>query len=394
MHVVQAGQQPVLGIEIIFRRGGIKHEEQDAACFFALKMLSEGTHLRTAYQISNFVDSLGAYLQLSPGLDRSSLEVYCLSKHANQLLLLLQEILTQPAFSETEFSKLKGRQKQQIRLSNEKISTLASKEIKTVLFGEEHPYGKSLTEASVDALNKAHIVSFYEKHLRSSWEVLLSGDVSSEVVASVERHLGQLPMDENKSASSPPPEFLPATHRLIERTDSLQSSLRVGLPLFKKDHPDYHSMRLVNTLLGGYFGSRLMRNIREEKGLTYGISSGMATLEDSGYLVVGTEVKKEYTQLALDEIRKEATLLCHKKVGAIELETVKSYLAGRFLKSVDTPFALAEKFKNIYLYGLTYDFYENYIKTLNTITSQQVLEVANQYLITDQWREVIVGGYA
>lgn len=394
VHVVRAGQQPVVGIEIVFRRGGIKHETQDAACFFALKMLSEGTQNRTAYQVSNYVDSLGAYLQLSPGLDRSSVEIYCLSKHADQLLQLLQEILTQPAFAEAELAKLKDRQKQQIRLSNEKISTLASKEMKAVLFGQNQPYGKSLTEASVDVVTREDMAAFYENCLRHSWEVVLSGDVNPAVIASVERHLGVLPMIENEGPLPPVPEFQPVAQRLIERTDSLQSSLRVGLPLFKKDHPDYHAMRIVNTILGGYFGSRLMRNIREEKGLTYGVSSGLATLADGGYLVVGTEVKKKYTQLALDEIYKEINLLCQQKVATTELETVKSYLAGRLLKSVNTPFALAEKFKNIHLYGLTYDFYQNYLKTLETITPQQVLTVANRYLVADQWREVVVGGYA
>ena len=395
VHIVRAGQQPVVSIEVIFRRGGIKHETHDAACFFALKMLSEGTQNRSAYQVSNFVDSLGAYLQLAPGLDHSSVEIYCLSKHADQLLLLLQEILTQPAFAEAELTKLKSRQKQQIRLSNEKISTLAAKEMKAVLFGQDHPYGKSLTEASVDAIKREDVVAFYERCLGTSWEVVLSGDVNPAVVASVERHLGGLSLAGNELPLPPPAlPFQPVTQRLVERDDSLQSSLRLGLPLFKKDHPDYHAMRIVNTIFGGYFGSRLMRNIREEKGLTYGISSGMATLEDGGYLVVGTEVKKKFTQLALDEIYQEANLLCQNKVPTAELATVKNYLAGRLLKSVNTPFSLAEKFKNIYLYGLTYDFYQNYLKTLETITPQQVLTVANRYLIADQWREVIVGGYA
>jgi predicted Zn-dependent peptidase len=168
----------------------------------------------------------------------------------------------------------------------------------------------------------------------------------------------------------------------------------MGLPLFKKDHPDYHVMQLLNTLLGGYFGSRLMRNIREEKGLTYGISSGLATLEEGGYLVIGTEVKKEFTQVVLDEIYKEVDALCHKQVGTVELETVKSYLAGKLLKSMNTPFALAGKFKNIYLDGLTYDFYRNYLKALEKTTPQQVRAVANRYLVTDQWHEIVVGEFA
>ena len=396
VHIIRAGKQPVVGIEVIFRQGGIKHEQKSAACFFTLKMLSEGTRSRSAYQLSNFVDAVGAYLQLTPGLDRSSVEVYSLHKHADALLGLLREILTESSFPEAELMKLKAIQKQNIRVSNEKSNVLSSKKMKAVLFGEDQPYGKSLTETSIDALVRQDLSEFYEKNLRTHWEIILSGDVTVEVLASVEHHLGQIPISEtNQPFPAANVRFLPVSKgNLIERPDNLQSSLRIGMPLFKKDSPDYHVMRVVNTILGGYFGSRLMRNIREERGLTYGISSGMVTLEDSGYLVIGTDVKKKFTQLALDEIYREVDVLRSEPVDVVELTTVKNYLAGKLLNSVDTPFALAEKFKNIYLYGLTYGFYQNYLKTLNAITSDHVQAAANRYLLAEEMREVIVGGYA
>ena len=396
VHVIRAGKQPVVGIEIVFRQGGIKHEAQNAACFFAIKMLGEGTRQRTAYQLSNVVDSRGAYLQFSPGLDRSSVEVYTLGKHVDVLLGLLREILTEPTFPAVELAKLKDIQQQHIRVSNEKSNVVASKKMKALLFGEEQPYGKSLTESPIQALDRQDLIRFYENNLRSHWEVILSGDVTESTLTSVEEHFGNISLVESDAlATTADPQFLPASRgNLIERSDNLQSSLRIGMPLFKKDAPDYLAMRIVNTILGGYFGSRLMRNIREEKGLTYGISSGVITLADAGYLVIGTEVKKNFTQLVLDEIYREVELLRREPVEITELNTVKNYLAGKLLNSVDTPFALAEKFKNIYLHGLTYGFYQNYLKTLNTITPERLQEVAYQHLVAEKMREVIVGGYA
>ena len=396
VHIIRAGKQPVVGIEIVFRHGGIKHEQQDATCFFAVKMLGEGTRHRTAYELSSLVDSLGAYLQLSPGVDRSSVEIYTLTKHVDALLLLLREIMTESIFPEIELSKLKEIQKQHIRVSNEKSNVVSSKKMKALLFGGDQPYGRSLTEPPIDALTRQDVETFYKNHLRSHWEVILSGDVTTETLASVEEYLGTLPLVESQHLTTDvKPRFLPASKGiLIERSGNLQSSLRIGMPLFKKDNSDYLEMRIVNTILGGYFGSRLMRNIREEKGLTYGISSGVVTLEDAGYLVIGTEVKKKFTQLALDEIYREIERLRHEPVGVVELHTVKNYLAGKLLNSVDTPFALAEKFKNIYMHGLTYDFYQNYLKTLNTVTPERLLEVAHHYLIAEEMSEVIVGGYA
>ena len=396
VHVIRAGKQPVVGIEIVFRRGGIKHETQPAACFFAIKMLSEGTRQRTAYQVSTLVDSRGAYLQCSPGVDRSSVEIYTLGKHVDVLLTLLREVLTEPVFPDAELAKLKDIQRQHIRVSNEKSNVVASKQMKALLFGPDQPYGKSLTESFINALTQPDVVRFYERNLRSHWEVIVSGDVTKSTLDAVENHLGTIPLTEFRDFSPiPTPRFLPPSKgNLIERSDNLQSSLRLAMPLFKKDAPDYLLMRIVNTILGGYFGSRLMRNIREEKGLTYGISSGVVSLEDVGYLVIGTEVKKQLTRLALDEIYREIERLRHEPVGVVELNTVKNYLAGKLLNSVDTPFALAEKFKNIYLHGLTYDFYQNYLKTLNTITPEQLQAVAHRYLVAEEIREIIVGGYA
>ena len=396
VHIIRAGKQPIVGIEIVFRRGGIKHESRNAACFFAIKMLGEGTRQRTTYQISNLVDSLGAYLQFSPGLDRSSIEIYTLEKHVSTLLELLREVLTEPSMPEVELAKLKDIQTQHIRVSNEKSNIVASKKMKALLFGEDQPYGKSLTESSVSGIARQDLVDFYNDNLRSHWEVILSGDVTESTLALVEDHLGSIPVVEPSAYTTIfAPRFLPTFKgNLIERPDSLQSSLRIGMPLFKKDAPDYLAMRIVNTILGGYFGSRLMQNIREEKGLTYGISSGVVTLEDTGYLVIGTEVKKKFTQLVLDETYREIELLRTKPVELTELDTVRNYLAGKLLNSINTPFALAEKFKNIYMHGLTYGFYQNYLKTLNTVTPERLQKVAQQYLITEEMREVIVGGYA
>lgn len=395
VHSIRAGKQPILGIEVIFRQGGIKHESQDGACFLTLKMLSEGTRHRSAYQISQLIDSVGAYLRLSPGTDRSSVEVYTISKHADVLLRLLRELLTEAAFPQAELAQLKARQKQQIRVSNEKSNVVASRKMKRVLFGEQ-AYGKSLTEASTEAVSQSDLLNFYENNLRSSWEIILSGDVTDEIKGLIAHHLGDISIPPIQSLESTSElRFMPTSKgNLVKRPKSLQSSIRMGVPLFKKDHPDYYAIRILNTVLGGYFGSRLMRNIREEKGLTYGISSGVITPEDGGYLMIGTDVRKELTQLAMDEIYREIEQLRNQPVTSVELKTVTNYLAGRFLNSVDTPFALAEKFKNIYSHGLTYDFYRNYLKMLDTITPERIQEVAHQYLRADRTSEVVVGEYA
>ncbi|MGB3587101.1 MAG: pitrilysin family protein, partial [Tunicatimonas sp.] len=349
-----------------------------------------------AYSISNLIDSYGAFLQLNPGLDYASIEIYTLKKYVDPLLSLLAELLTEATFPNDELEKLKAIQIQKIRVSNEKTSTVASKKMRAVLFGENQPYGKTLTEDGVANVRQSSLVEFYQNHISANWEVIVSGQVDDEVLTLLEKHIGTLTTEYRDSTKQTAiwADLSQEKKHLEERPTSLQSSIRVGIPLFTRDHPDAIPMRVLNTVLGGYFGSRLMKNIREEKGLTYGIYSSMVSLQEAGYLVIGTDVKKELTQSALTEIYREIAILRDQPIDTIELNTVKNYMAGRLLTSVDTPFALAEKFKSIYLHNLTYAYFQDYLRAMNEINAQPLQQLAQHYFQEENWFEVVVGSYS
>lgn len=393
LHVIQAGKQPVVGIELIFKNAGIKHEPRAGVSFFTIKMLSEGTAHRSAFEISEYIDKFGAFLQLLPGVDYATVSLYCLSKHADALSSLLHELTTDASFPAEELAKLKTRQQQRLKVSNEKSSVVASKKLKSVLFGNTHPYGRTLQEEDINQVNQEDLTNFFATHLRSGLEIVVSGDAHQAVIQSIDRHFGQLSSHDQVLSPTAPIDTASEKQHLVEKPDNLQSSIRMGIPLFTKQHPDYSRFSVVNTLIGGYFGSRLMRNIREEKGLTYGISSAMVVHQEAGYFVIGTDVKKALTQLAIDEIYKEIEAIQTQPVGEVELNTVKNYMAGRLLSSVDTPFALAEKFKNIYLYGLGYDFYKNHLTAINAIDAEAIQHMASKYLTISDIKEVVVGNY-
>jgi predicted Zn-dependent peptidase len=180
------------------------------------------------------------------------------------------------------------------------------------------------------------------------------------------------------------------TH-FIEKPDAIQSAVRVGRLLFNKKDPDYFKFQVLNTVLGGYFGSRLMANIREDKGYTYGIGSGLASLVNGGYFFISTEVGVDVTNNTLSEIYKEIKLLREQPVNNEELETVRNYVLGQFLRSVDGPYSLADKFKAIWEFGLGYDYFENYFKAVKTITPKEIQELANKYLQEEDLIELVVG---
>lgn len=393
VHTIKAGKQPVLSIEFMFK-AGIKHEPQNGVAFFTTKMLAEGTKNRSAAEISNYIDQYGAYLHLNSTPDFSTLELYTLAKHADPALKLLSELVAASVFPDTELSILKSIQQEQLRVNNEKSNVLASKKVKAALFGEHHPYGRLLTEEAIHQIDREALHHFFLQRYQSEFEIILSGQVETETLHLLEKYFGHIEqpatLQKDHQVGQPTPD-----HRnriVIEKPENLQSSIRVGKVLFTRNHPDFAKVKVVNTLLGGYFGSRLMRNIREDKGFTYGISSGIATFQETGYLVIGTDVKKEFTLQTLEEIYKEIDKLQREPVSADELHTLKNYMVGRLLSSVDTPFALADKFKNIYLYGLDYDYYTHYLQTINRMDADSIQDTAKKYLQTDTMKEVVVGG--
>lgn len=389
LHVIRVNNQPVFKIEIVLKASKW-NEPQNGVSSFALKMLSEGTLKRTATQIADYIDGLGAFLEITPGLDYSSLSIYALSKHFNLIVGLLAELLYESTFPSAELETMKNIKIQSLKVDEEKSNVVASKVFRENLFGKSHPYGQALKAPHVEKVDKALLQYYHQSQMGSEFEIILSGDIPNSFKG-LEQAFSRKP----SAKALPPIHIMPDPIKglsVVEKKDALQSSIRLGCRLVAKRHADYLPLLVVNEILGGYFGSRLMKNIREEKGYTYGISSNIANMKHMGYFVVGTDVKKEFTQNTLDEIYKEIDILKREPVSADELDTVKNYMAGSLLASINTPFALADKFKSVYFHGLGYKFYQDYLGTLNAITPEQIQSLAVKYLNREQMTEVVVGG--
>jgi predicted Zn-dependent peptidase len=210
----------------------------------------------------------------------------------------------------------------------------------------------------------------------------------------VEATLGQLKFPTSDVKFPRATGFLPPQkHQIfVPKADSTQASVRVGRTLFNRNNPDYLPLRVLNEIFGGYFGSRLMKNIREEKGFTYGISSSLASTYADGYWIIGADVNKDVAQQTIDEIYKEMDILCKEPVPADELETVRNYMLGSFANSINTPFVLAERFKTVHFLGMSYDYYEQFIRTVQTISAEELLHIAQKHYKPELMTEVIVGG--
>jgi predicted Zn-dependent peptidase len=168
-------------------------------------------------------------------------------------------------------------------------------------------------------------------------------------------------------------------------------SIRLGKILFNRSNPDYPAMQVVNTVLGGYFGSRLMRNIREDKGYTYGIGSAISSLQQTGYFIIASEVNSKFSQETIQEIKKEIEILQKTLIPEEELKKVKSYMLGQLIRSVDGPFSLSDTYLNIWLQGLDLSYYKKYIKTVKAISTKDIQYLSKKYLEIDSLIEIIAG---
>ncbi|HBC78429.1 MAG TPA: hypothetical protein DCZ51_07355 [Bacteroidales bacterium] len=177
----------------------------------------------------------------------------------------------------------------------------------------------------------------------------------------------------------------------MKKKGAVQTAIRIGSSSINKRHPDYPGMKFLNVMLGGYFGSRLMKNIREEKGLTYGIHSSVSSFNLSGFKLISTEVGRENTGRAIDEIYREINRLLTEPVSKNELEVVRKYMSGEMVRMFDGPFAIAESFKAVWEFGLDLNYFVGMMDKIRTITSDEIIRLANTYYKQDDLYEITVG---
>jgi zinc protease len=393
LHVINVGEQPLVRIECLFQ-AGTWYEPERATSLFTVKMMNEGTSTRSSRQISEYVDQYGAFIEFNHGVDKITVTVYSLVKYLPEILVLLSDILQDSLFPERELDNLKNITLQTLKVNLEKNAYVANALFRSHLFGENHPYGKSLREEDILSKEPEGLKAFYHQRIRGkSFDIVLAGKVSDKEIGLVNRYLGQLSVS-SANGLDRPADAQVTTYQpvLVTKEESLQSTIRLGRRLFPRRHPDYARLSVLNEVLGGYFGSRLMKNIREDKGFTYGISSNLAAFQKEGYWLIGTDVKRESTGQTLREIEKEIERLRTEPVDAYELETVRNYMIGSFAGSLNTAFDIADRFKITYFEGLPLDYYDHYIDRVQSVSAADLLELANTYLVREAFQEVVVGG--
>ncbi|MBN8702682.1 MAG: insulinase family protein [Bacteroidetes bacterium] len=392
VYIVNAGEQDLIRIEFVFD-AGIKYQSKPLLASSVANNVFEGTVKYSAQQIAEKLDYFGAFFETEVNQDTATVTLYTLNKHLSNTLSFFYETFSSAIFPKEELDLYLQNKKSKYLVSSKKVNSVARKKFNELLFGEKHPLGYYVQLEDYDAISVADLKSFFDKYYTASnCKIIVSGKVPTTIIDLLNTCLGDL-----KSNSSIQPFTIHAIQstqqkiNCIVKDDAIQSAIRIGRVLFNRTHPDFVPMLVVNTILGGYFGSRLMSNIREDKGYTYGIGSGLVSMKDLGYFFISTEVGVDVCASAINEIYFELDKLCTDLVADSELELVKNYMLGVFLRTIDGPFALADKFKNINDYNLTYDYYTHYVNTVKNITANQIRDLANKYLAKQNMIELVVG---
>lgn len=379
----------VVRFSFVFRAGtSVQHKPFAASA--AANMLGEGSNRLTAQQIAEQLDFYGSYFDVNIDRDYVYISFCSLRKFFMPTLEVAREIILNPAFPEHEFDVYCSKRKQNLAIERKKVDMQSRELFASALFGAEHPYGISSPEACYDELTREDLIDVYRKlYTATNCFVVCSGQLDDEVMGHIRAMAEALPEGESVDITLPQ---TTTTHQMRRDIDTaLQSSVRVGRLLFPRNHPDFVGMQVVAAVLGGYFGSRLMQNLREEHGYTYGVMAAMVNFDKEGYLAIATQVAREVREEVLTEIYYEIERLRNELIPEDELQMVKNVMIGEILRILDGPFGIADVTIENIMCGMDNSATEHSVEQIIAITAEQVRDLAAKYLRREDLVEVVVG---
>ncbi len=392
VYQLQTGTQDIVKLEFIFEAGNW-FEEKKLVAWFTNKMLKEGTRKYSAGQIAEKIDYYGAHLELTSDKDMAYVTLYTLNKHLSDVLPVVEEVLFHPTFPENELAIKIQNKKQEYIVNSEKVRNLARWKFNELIFGETHPYGRFINPDDYNAVYQDDLIDFHQhNYFVKDCKIIAAGKIRKDLLPILNNCFGTYSDQFERNTNNRnliEPGNLHIVHFIKE--NALQSAIRIGKKLFNKKHPDFLKLNVLNTIIGGYFGSRLMTNIREDKGYTYGIGSAIVSMQHSGYFFIASEIGTEVTQNAIDEIYREIDVLQNEKVPESELNLVKNYMLGSFLRSIDGPFALSESFKGLVEYGLDFNYLKSFVNIVKQTNADEIQLLAQRYLDRNSLFELKVG---
>lgn len=392
IYIIDCPEYEVVRVSFVFHAGTITQKHPFTASATA-NMLAEGSKELTSQQIAEKLDYYGSYFDINIDRDYSYITFCSLAKFFPQTAEVIEQIILHPTFPESEVATYCNKRSQQLSIERRKVETRAREHFAKAIFGENHPYGISYPESEYANLTRNHLEEHYkERYTAQNCMVVCSGHIYPNILEEIVSITEQLPST-GLLYSQPIPPFESCHEKMIQHDGAVQSSIRMGRLLFSRTHEDFIPMQVLSTVLGGYFGSRLMQNLRERSGFTYGVFSAMVNFQHTGYLAIATQVGTEVTQEALNQIAHEIEILRNNPIPEDELNLVKNIMAGEMMRILDGPFGIADVTTENILCGFDNSHINDNLKRIRNTNSEELLALAQKYLCTDDMVTVVVGDF-
>lgn len=392
IYIINSPEYEVVRLSFVFHAGTITQRHPFTASATA-NMLAEGTATLSSQQIAERLDYFGSYFDINIDRDYSYITFCSLSKFFPQTADVIEQVILHPTFPKQEVETYCAKRRQQLAIERRKVETIAREKFAHAIFGKNHPYGISYSEDMYDTLTREHIEEHYRRcYTAQRCIVVCSGNISDEVLHRIEliaEQLSQVGTDDTIQM----PAFDTSHHIRCQHDGAIQSSIRMGRLLFPRTHDDFIPMQVLATLLGGYFGSRLMQNLREEHGYTYGVFCTMVNFQHTGYLALATQVGREVTDDTLHQIAYEIERLRTEIVSEQELSLVKNIMAGELMRILDGPFGIADVTTENILCGFDNSHIKHHLHRIRQTTPEELQALAKRYLAPEDLVTVVVGDF-
>ena len=387
---IDAGAEEVVMVEWVYYAGDW-YEEKNLVAATTNFMLKNGTSSKTAFQVNEHFEYYGAYLNRAAYNETSTITLHTLTKHIERLLPVVREMLTDSIFPEEELATYKKIMQQRLSVNLLKCDFVAHRFIDAYLYGEEHPYGRFSRSEDYEALTREQLIAFYNKYYRQGKFIMfVAGKLPKNLEELLNENFGDLGNNKIESSNYLTKPAAEKRQRITNDPNGVQGAIRIARSFPNRHHPDFLKAQVLNSLFGGFFGSRLMANIREEKGYTYGIHSYIQNHIQQTAWMVSTEAGRDVCEAAIKEVYHEMEVLRNELVDEEELLLVRNYMMGSILGDLDGPFQIIARWKNIILNGLDEKYFYDSINTIKTITAQEIKQLAEKYFQPEEFYELVV----
>ena len=392
VYAVNAGTQEVMSVELVFKAGNW-YEQQNNVAAATNYLIKNGTTNKTAYQLNEHFDYYGSHLSRGCYNETSTIILHCINRHLGTHLPVIAEMITDSIYPQHELDLFKQNMQQRLMVNLKKCDFVAGRLIEEYLFGKQHPYGVYSNKEDYDALEQQQLLEYYKQYYTHGHCTIFAGGLLPDNFEQLlNETIGQLPLNQATLPTILHP-VLPAVekkYRISNDANGVQGAIRLARAFPNRHHPDFQGVQVLNTLFGGFFGSRLMSNIREDKGYTYGIHSYILNHISTTAWMVSTEAGKDVCEATINEVYNEMKDMREELVDEDELQLVKNYLIGTILGDLDGPFHIIGRWKNLILNGLDENYFYSSVNSIKKISAKELQELANKYLQPEAFYELVV----